>query len=118
MELKDGRKGLGHASEIKRLRHEAAGMRQEMIRRRNKLHDQFQQDFRSRQRLAQMEKDTERDLGKSQRVCVELDTKEVIVFFKIFFVFFSHICALLGEIGNEVCVSLVSNIVNMCHEAQ
>lgn len=77
VELKDGRKGLGHAAAIQQRKQDAMRRRSELLQRRQRRQQQHQLDFRSRQRQQQLEKEVSRDLMKSQKTCFQLDSREV-----------------------------------------
>ena len=63
VELKDGRKGLGHAAAVQQRKQEAMRRRSEMLQRRQRRHEIHQHDFRSRHRQQQLEKEVSRDLA-------------------------------------------------------
>ena len=77
IEVKAGRSGLGHETELFRKRSAAAAARTFSLQKRQKIEENHRTNFRERQRNAFSEKRAERDLYKSQKVCEQLDSQKV-----------------------------------------
>ena len=78
IELKDGRGGLGKASEMKRKQEDMDRMRLAMRAKRAKHEKHSQQDFRSRIANQYQDRRAESDLHNSQKVCAQLDSQKGI----------------------------------------
>jgi hypothetical protein len=96
MTIKTCRSGLGEATERKRKVDEQRAMRVVMAQKRQKHEQEWKQNIRAKV----VSKEMERDLFRSQKVCVELDSQQV--------------CILSGEFDlQQVCVEHDSRQVCM-----
>lgn len=77
IELKDGRGGLGRATEIKRKQAQAVAFRAMASHKRQKMEHRQKQHFMAHLSNRFSEQQAERDLYKSQKVCEQLDSQMV-----------------------------------------
>ena len=106
IEVKAGRSGLGHDTELYRKRTAASAARVLTVQKRQKLEENRRQDFRERQRTTFAEKRAERDLYKSQKVCEQLDAQKVMsvlcIILSVVFIFlqkYNLFCAVLVSVN-------------------
>ena len=77
VEIKLGRGGLGRDTEIKRKQEHRIEMSRNRAFKRQKMESKHKQDFMHRQNTKFAEKNVEKDLYKSQKVCEQLDSQSV-----------------------------------------
>ena len=77
--VKNNREGLGLDSERKIKQEEMSQMRAKMMHKRQKVYHQQQSGFKQRMNEKFTEREVEKDLAKSQRICDELDGKAVSI---------------------------------------
>ena len=77
IQFRAGRSGLGHESAVNRKRNATAMHQQERAKKRNRMREERQKKFQSRQSERFFDKLATRDLYKSQRVCEQLDSQKV-----------------------------------------
>ena len=77
VEIKLGRGGLGRDSEMKRKQEHRTEMLRNRAFKRQKMESKHKQDFMHRQNTKFAEKNVEKDLYKSQKVCEQLDSQKV-----------------------------------------
>ncbi|XP_019626028.1 PREDICTED: G patch domain-containing protein 11-like [Branchiostoma belcheri] len=78
LEVKADRTGMGLANEQKRKADEMNKMRQEMQRKRQRMEELERGDFTLRMKSRFTEREVQRDLYKSQKVCEQLDSAKSI----------------------------------------
>lgn len=78
VEIKLGRGGLGRDTEVKRKQEHRIEMSRNRAFKRQKMETKHKQDFMHRQNTKFAEKNVEKDLYKSQKVCEQLDSQKGI----------------------------------------
>jgi hypothetical protein len=73
LDVKTGRSGLGEVSERKRRMEEQKAMRAKMAQKRQKHENEWKQNVRAKV----VNRELERDLAQSQKVCEQLDSEQV-----------------------------------------
>ncbi|KAK3085012.1 hypothetical protein FSP39_022853 [Pinctada imbricata] len=77
IEIRAGRSGLGRDSELKRRAESVNAARQDALKKRLKLDSQRKDKFLQRMSEKYTGQQTDRDLVKSQKVCLQLDQQQV-----------------------------------------
>lgn len=77
LEIKSDRGGLGRDSERKRKAEQIQNFRSLLMQKKRKHEETLREDFRTRMTGKKKEQEVERDLHKSQNVCLQLDSEQV-----------------------------------------